>query len=326
MPTPGVESRLKGGLWGEVVGDLLGLSFQFKTRDEIEEIFKTPDEVKPLRGLWSDDTSLTLATADALVKTNPTGKNFKEALVAIAENFIRWYRDGDFTPTGYAFDIGNTTREAIKRLMKGIPPTEAGGRGERDNGNGSLMRILPAAYWAYFKMGTLEEKLNFIHSVSSITHAHPRSLLGCGIYSLVVWNILEGNTKGVAVEKSLKEAYDFYSQREEFKEELKHYGRLFDGSLFNLGKEEISTSGYVVHTLEAALWGFLKFNTFERTLKEMVHLGGDADTVGAVVGSLAGTYYGFEAIPPDWLKMVEKRELVEEIIEKFVNTILDFKR
>ncbi len=315
METPSVASRIRGSLWGVVVGDLLGFPLQFKTRDEVRKIFGTPDGVKPLEGLWSDDSSLTLATADALTKY---GANIEK----IAENFVRWYRDGEFTPTGYAFDEGVTTSRAIERLMGGYPPLEAGGRDERDNGNGSLMRIIPATLWANFKIKTLEERLAFVHAVSAITHAHPRSLLGCGIYSLVVWKVLEGFPKGEAVDKALKEAYGFYSKRAEFKGELKHYGRLFGGSLFGLKKEELSTSGYVVHTLEASLWGFLKFDNFERTLKEMVHLGGDADTVGAVVGGLAGAYYGFEAIPSEWMEIVEAKNLVEGIVEAFVKRLL----
>ncbi|WP_232054789.1 ADP-ribosylglycohydrolase family protein [Thermococcus sp. 2319x1] len=308
-----LRSRLEGGLWGVLVGDAFGLTFQFTSRLAMELNYPKPKEIPMLDGLWSDDSSLTLATAHALTEGY--------SIERIAENFLRWYYEGEFTPRGYAFDQGNTTSRAIERIANGVPPLEAGGRGEWDNGNGSLMRILPAAYYAYFKLNSLEERLKLIHEVSMITHAHLRSLIGCGIYSLIVWNILDGMDKLEAYHEAIETAEKVYS-REPFAEELAHYGRVLRGKIHEVERNRIRGSGYVVHTLEASLWAFLRNNSFADAIKEVISLGEDADTTGAVTGGLAGTYYGIDAIPREWLEKIEAREYAEEIINAFIDSLL----
>ena len=308
-----MRSKLEGGLWGVFVGDAFGLTFQFTSRLAMELDYPKPKEIPMLDGLWSDDSSLTLATAHALTEGYSVDR--------IAENFLRWYYDGEFTPKGYAFDEGNTTSRAIERIANGVPPLEAGGRGERDNGNGSLMRILPAAYYAYFKLNSLEEKLKLIHEISMITHAHPRALIGCGIYSLVVWNILDGMGKLKAYHKAIATAREFYSA-EPFAGELAHYERVLSGRIHEVERSGIRGSGYVVHTLEASLWAFLRSEDFADAIREVVSLGEDADTTGAVTGGLAGTYYGIDAIPKEWLEKIEGKEYAGEIIDDFISSLV----
>jgi len=306
--------RLRGGLWGLVVGDALGLPYQFISRGDMEEEYPDPLDVPMLEGLWSDDSSLTLATAKALTSGYELGE--------IARNFLSWYREGEFTPRGYPFDIGDTTARAMERLERGVHPTKAGGRGEWDNGNGSLMRILPATYYAYFRSDSIEERLGMIHDVSSVTHAHPRSLVGCGIYSILVWKILDGLDKLDAYSAAIEEVLSVYS-REPFKGELKHYVRVLDGGIHLRDRADISGSGYVVHTLEASVWAFLKAEDFASAVLNVVSLGEDTDTTGAVTGGLAGTYYGFESIPGEWLDMIEAKDVVETIVSPFVLSLLD---
>lgn len=308
-----LRSKLEGGLWGVLVGDAFGLTFQFTSRLAMELNYPKPKEIPMLDGLWSDDSSLTLATAHALTK----GYDIER----IAENFLRWYYDGEFTPRGYAFDQGKTTSKAIERIASGVPPLKAGGRSERDNGNGSLMRILPAAYYAYFKLDSLEERLKIIHEVSMITHAHPRSLIGCGIYSLIVWNILDGMDKFEAYREAIATAKKAYSA-DPFAKELVHYDRVLNGNIHRENMENIRGSGYVVHTLEASLWAFLRNENFEDAIRDVVSLGEDADTTGAVTGGLAGTYYGIESIPREWLERIEAREYAGEIIDEFIDSLL----
>jgi len=310
---PELISRLRGGLWGVLVGDAFGFPFQFTSKHTMEGKYPNPAEIPMLDGLWSDDSSLTLATAHALTEGY--------SIERIAENFIRWYYDGEFTPRGYAFDQGGTSSRAIGRIAKGVPPLEAGGRGEWDNGNGSLMRILPATYYAYFKANSLDEKLKLIHEVSMITHAHSRSLVGCGIYSLIVWKILDGMDKFEAYHEVIRATEKLYS-KEPFAKELTHYERILSGRIHEVDRNEIRGSGYVVHTLEAALWAFLRNNDYEMAVKEVVFLGEDADTTGTVVGGLAGTYYGLEIIPEEWLEKIEAREYVSEIINAFIESLL----
>ncbi|NJE30098.1 ADP-ribosylglycohydrolase [Thermococcus sp. 18S1] len=312
MGSQKLDSRLRGGLWGVLVGDALGFPFQFTDREDMQQQHPNPYDIHMIEGLWSDDSSLTLATAKAL-----TGEYRPEK---IAENFLSWYYDGEFTPRGYAFDEGITTSNAIERLAEGIPPIEAGGKDEHNNGNGSLMRILPAAYYAYFKLSSLEERLKLIHEVSMITHAHPRSLIGCGIYSLIVWNILDGMDKLESYREAIATAKEFYS-RELFAKELTHYGRVLRGRIHKVEQSEVRGSGYVVHTLEASLWAFLRNESFADAVKEVVSLGEDADTTGAITGGLAGTYYGIDNIPGEWLEKIEARDYAEQIINTFIESL-----
>ncbi|MCD6267729.1 MAG: ADP-ribosylglycohydrolase family protein [Thermotogaceae bacterium] len=304
-------SKLKGGLWGVIVGDSFGFTHQMMSRC-LDRDFREVGEIHTPYGLWSDDSSLTLATADALIEGYDVSK--------IAKNFVQWFYDGEFTPRGFSFDHGRTTKKAIRRIARGIPPLEAGGDEEWDNGNGSLMRILPVVFYTYFNINNKHERLRVIHEVSKITHAHPRTLMGCGIYSLMIWNILDGVDKMKSYHKSIEESKEIYSG-EYYLNEWKHYERILSGNIHEFGIDDIKGSGYVVHTLEAALWAFLRTSGFEEAVKEVVSLGGDADTTGAVTGGLAGTYYGLEAIPRDWIGRIERKGEVESIIESFVDSL-----
>lgn len=171
------------GILGFTIGDAMGVPIEFVQRDKL---IHTPlvDMVgggshgMP-KGSWSDDTSMTLATIDAIIKTENID------LQSIANNFVNWFRKGEFTPTGKVFDIGRTTLQSLAKIeLNAANPEEAGGKGEFDNGNGSLMRMLPIAYFCYSKNYSDLEIINTVKLVSSITHAHEISILGCYIYML----------------------------------------------------------------------------------------------------------------------------------------------
>lgn len=311
-----MEQKIENSLKGVLIGDALGLEAQFNRPLKAQEILnrllrEIYEEGKKDFLIWSDDGAMTLATADALSKNpeNPYGE--------IAKNFLRWYLNGEFTSEGVAIDIGNTTNKAMERLLNGVPPLEAGGKGEWDNGNGSLMRILPASIYAYYKFPR-EAGIDFVHKVSSITHAHPRSQIGCGIYTFIVWKLLEGKSKLEAYLEGIKEAKEFYEQHP-YREELNHYERVLNPEiLLNLSEEELGGGYYVVEALENALWSFLKGEDFLGVLKRAIYLGGDADTVGAIAGGLAGFCYGIDK--PLW-EALKNRKTAGGIIEKFVQTL-----
>ena len=171
-----IMDAIKGGIWGLIVGDALGVPVEFQDREELEENplvdmigYGTHNQPK---GTWSDDTSMTLCLVDNLIK----GYNLNE----IANNFVKWYRQGFMTPYGVAFDIGNTTRKAIYNIEAGVNVIEAGGAAQYDNGNGSLMRILPLAFYLRNE-DNLDKKFKIIHDVSAITHSHNISKIACSI-------------------------------------------------------------------------------------------------------------------------------------------------
>lgn len=310
------EEKIVGGLLGVVTGDALGLPVQFLTREEVSEnpikgmrgggVFGTP------AGTWSDDSSLTLCLAISLTQV---GYDLRD----IAERFVRWFRDGYCTPFGQSFDIGNATQEAMERLMKGISPLEAGPSDEHSNGNGSLMRILPAAL--YFSHQSDEEMIEKVCKISKITHGHPRSQLGCSLYALYIKDLLLG--------KSLEEAYKNLQEKKkdifkgaELEAELSAYQRLLDGTLHQCQEDEIQSSGYVVHTLEAAVWCCLTTQSYRDALLKAVNLGLDSDTVGAVTGGLAGVYYGLAGIPEELKAGIIKRSEIMDLCQKFAKVVV----
>ena len=222
---------------------------------------------------------------------------------------------GEFTATGKLFDIGNTTRSAIIRFSRRIlSPAHCGSTEEKSNGNGSLMRILPATLYLFGTRGKLAAgELEIIHEFSALTHGHIISKMACGIYSLIAAQILLGKNISDAFRLGMDDAKKFYGTDEAFS----HFARLCDENFAALPEDEISSSGYVLHTLEAALWCLLNTIGYRTAVLRAVNLGRDTDTTGAVAGGLAGILYGVEGIPADWLGTLKKRDYLEKIADDF---------
>lgn len=299
------KNKLLDGVLGLAVGDALGVPVEFRDRQELKANPVTDmrgygSHYQPV-GTWSDDTSMTLATVDSL-------KNGID-LADMMQRFDNWYRKAYYTANGNVFDIGIATSRALSRFHQGITPTKCGGSQEYDNGNGSLMRILPAAVHCHDKMqeAPIAEKLAFIDNVSSLTHAHRRSQIACEIYAFLVWAIMDNPVKD-AIRIGLEQAQAWYTVNPE--SESDYYSRLFVPTFVSLLEDEIDSSGYVVSTLEAAVWCLLNTNTYKECVLKAVSLGNDTDTVGAVAGGLAGLLYGAASIPEDWLEQLEKKTYI----------------
>lgn len=307
------KERIAGGILGVVTGDALGLPVQFLSRTEVRQnlvtemssggAFDTP------AGTWSDDSSLTLCLVASLLE-----KGYD--LPDIAEGFVRWLQEGYCTPFDQAFDIGNTTREAIKNLSQGVSPLEAGPAEEDDNGNGSLMRILPAAIFFANRLDL--ELIEKVCEVSKITHGHPRSQLGCALYALFVKELLAGKDPDAAYETMRVKAQTVF-KGSELEKELSSYRRIIDGSLPKLPEEDIRSTGYVVYTLEAAIWCLMTSTSFRDAVLKAVNLGLDTDTVGAVAGGLAGVHYGLGGIPEEWLSQIIKKDWIRDLSCQFAS-------
>lgn len=304
---------LKGMLLGLATGDALGVPVEFESRRALKA-----DPVTNMRsygswgqpaGTWSDDTSLTIAAMESISRRK------KIDWQDIAENFLRWYEDDEFTANDERFDIGNTTRAAIVRFSRRLlPPTKCGSTDETSNGNGSLMRILPATLYLYGTRGKItEDELKIIHEFSALTHGHAISKMACGIYSLIAAQILNGKNLADAFKFGMEDAKTFYGADDTFK----HFDKLCDENFAALPEDKISAAGYVVCTLEAALWCLLNTDDYKSLALKAVNLGEDTDTVGAVAGGLAGISYGVESIPTEWLNTLKRRDYLEKICEDF---------
>jgi ADP-ribosylglycohydrolase len=312
--TKNAEDRVLGGLWGAVIGDALGVPVEFKTRDQVRR-----NPITGMRGYgtfnlppgsWSDDSSLLLCTAESLLNGFDTDR--------MGKLFIRWLNEGYWTPWGETFDVGNSTMSSIGRMMREVSPEEAGGRGENDNGNGSLMRILPVGL--FFANHSVGELLEAVHQASSLTHRHPRTLMACGFYCLMVRSLLEGSTPDEAYKYAIDQARVNYTKMP-FAEELNHFERLFSGLMGSVPETAIKSSGYVVHTLEASIWCLLNSKSFDEAVLKAVNLGEDTDTTGCVTGGLAGLYYGIKGIPGGWLAAIARKEDIEILFVGFANHI-----
>ncbi len=297
---------VRDGIFGLAVADALGVPAEFTERGVLRESPVTEmrgggAHCQP-KGTWSDDTSMALCLADSLAAGCVD-------YVDIMEKFCRWWVGGEYTPHGYAFDIGGTTGAALSRFREGTPPLLCGGKAERSNGNGGLMRILPAAY--YVRPMLLEKGLDIVHNLTALTHAHPRSIVASGIYVRICIALMEGDAPADAVRRGMEECAEYY-QDAPYAGEWRHFARLAQG-IAALPEDAICSSGYVVHTLEAAVWCLLTTDSYRECVLRAINLGGDADTVGAVAGGLAGIRFGLASIPQEWVEALVRRNIIESI-------------
>ena len=307
------------GIMGVVVGDALGCPVQFESREEVARhpvtgmrgygTFNLPE------GSWTDDSSLTIALLESIRRVGEID------LDDIMGNFMKWLYDGEFTPYGESYDIGRGTMQAINRYKKNRKAKKCGGDEEWNNGNGSLMRIMPACLYCSVMessgMYSDRDAIDVIHSVGGLTHAHIRSNIACGLYFFMAKYILfrEGSLQE-RIQEGLTQGFAFYESYLADKENLHYYDRLKDLEAFkSLPADKIKSTGYVVDALEAAVWSLITTDSFDQALLKAVNLGDDTDTVGAIAGGLAGLYYGYDSIPEDWLSAITRREWIEEMCE-----------
>lgn len=315
-------NKYKAAILGLIVGDALGVPVEFKSRrnmkdDPITDMIGYGTHNQPA-GTWSDDSSMVIATMEWLGEMKDNQLDY----ALLMDKFSNWLMCGDYTPYGEVFDCGISTSRAIMNYGKGIEPLECGGKAGWENGNGSLMRILPAAL--YWSEGLATEDMKgkeVIFDLSALTHGHMRSKMACLIYSKLIADLLcnPDKDKMEIVEKSISICKKYFdsSDDEEVLAEKETFARLWNTSTFaGLGEEHIKSSGYVVDTLEAAIWCLLNTDNYKDCVLKAVNLGEDTDTVGAVAGGLAGLYYGSETIPKEWMDVLPRKDWITELIEK----------
>lgn len=292
-------SVIYNGVMGLVLGDALGVPYEFRKRGtfRITGMAGYGTHNQPM-GTWSDDSSMVLATLDSL---NVFGGRID--LDDIMSNFVRWYHEEGFTPHGSVFDMGGTTASAIVRYSQGLSVDECGFDDGYSDGNGSLMRVLPLA----FVNATDYE----VGKVSALTHASYNAVCGCQIYVRIVKNLIEG----MSPKEAIKKAMQGFS-------EAKEYQRI--PRIWKYEEKDILSGGYVVNSLEAALWALTTTNSYLDCVYKAINLGNDTDTIGAIAGGMAGIVYGIggkKGIPKKMIRRVAKkgeiRELCKEADSKF---------
>lgn len=306
------DNRIVGGLYGAFIGDALGVPYEFRSRNVLklnpcETFIAFGSHGQPM-GTWSDDSSLMLATIDAIID--------RYSLNSIASRFVSWFTTGKFSPYGEVFDIGYTTREALTKYMRGYPPMQSGSRRTLSSGNGSLMRILPMAFMIRGKNEYIA--YNIIDDVGSITHGSLDCLISCRFYCAFVKALMDGNLKEIAFELA-KEYTKKYLRS--IRDDTDNFDRIMSDDFCTLDADQIQSSGYVVHTLEAAVWCFLNTSNYKDCVLKAVNLGDDTDTVASVAGGLAGVYYGMDDIPREWVHILSRTEELNEVFREFCKKV-----
>lgn len=302
--------KVKDGIIGHAIGDAMGVPIEFNSR---EKLLKNPvtkmigyGSYNVPEGSWSDDTSMTIATMDSIIKKKEIDYN------DIMMNFSEWLKNAKYTPHDDVFDVGKTCMQAIMNFTDGTDAIKCGLEDIMSNGNGSLMRMLPIAYYCYYKKLKEEEIYNIVKASSSLTHAHEISILACYIYVNYVIRLLEGKDKFASYNLIKLVDFSYFSS-----ESLEVYQRILKADIKKLTIDEVKSSGYVVDTLEASMWVLLNAKDYKEAIIGAINLGEDTDTIGAITGSMAGIVYGYEEIPEQWLNKLVKKDYLEELCEEF---------
>jgi ADP-ribosylglycohydrolase len=295
--------RFRGCLLGLAAGDALGTTLEFSTPGRFlpikDMVGRGPFSLKA--GQWTDDTSMAICLAESLIKCK--GFDPYDQMT----RYIRWYRDGHLSSTGVCFDIGNTVRRALEKFESTGDPY-CGSSDPRSAGNGSLMRLAPVPM--FYAKSPLEA-LKKSGESSKTTHRARSAVDACRFYGGVIVGALQGISKDILLSEHYCPEFGFW-ETNQLVEEIDH---IAVGSYKTKQPPEIKGTGYVVDSLEAALWAFYNSRSFEEGCLLAVNLGQDADTTGAIYGQLAGAYYGEKNIPPSWRSKLALKNMVRELAD-----------
>lgn len=303
-----LKNKFQGTMLGLATGDALGTTVEFKSRGSFTPVTDMVGggffQLKP--GQWTDDTSMCLCLAESLLECQ--GMNLTDQL----DRYVAWWRNGVNSVTGHCFDIGNTVRSALENYLSNGNPI-AGSIDPQSAGNGSIMRLAPVPlYYA----NNSYKAVAYSAESSRTTHGAPEAVDACRILATIIISFLDGYSKDDTLTK----------------EHILKFGGIDGDSLSpglqaivheefkGLHQDFICGTGYVVKSLEAALWAFWETTTFEEGALLAVNLGDDADTTGAIYGQIAGAYYGEEGIPNQWLEKLTWRSRITQIADQIYNS------
>jgi ADP-ribosyl-[dinitrogen reductase] hydrolase len=297
------DDRAVGALLGLAVGDALGAAVEFMAPETFPAVtgMRGGGPHGLAAGEWTDDTAMALALADSI---RSVGWDLNDQ----ARRYIRWWRDGLYSVTGECFDIGMTTASALRRFESTGDARQSGEPGEQAAGNGSIMRLAPVAIAAAHRYPDDIAGLVARCVESSLpTHRAPQAVSACAVFGVILAGLVRGEAKKRVLDpdweawNSLPEA--LHPSIEE----------VVSGSYLRREPPQIVGSGYVVRSLEAALWAFARHDSYSAAVLAAVNLGDDADTTGAVCGQLAGATWGKDGIPDEWLSGLAWRDQIQEL-------------
>ena len=299
--------RQRGTLIGLAVGDALGAAVEFKSPGTFKLVTDYraggPHGLAP--GEWTDDTSMALALADSMGKVDWD-------LNDQAQRYCDWWQEGKYSVNGSCFDIGITVCSALSRFLQSGNARSSGDTAERSSGNGSIMRLAPVPIrYAHLLGSDIHELAKLAVESSLPTHASPQCLSACRYFAIVLAGLINGGEREEVLAPDWKPIAELYAS------EVFHpaIAEIAAGSFRVRKPPQIQGSGYVVQSLEAALWAFHDATDFEEAILRAVNLGDDADTTGAVCGQLAGAYWGESGIKEEWLSGLARIDMIENALQ-----------
>lgn len=304
-----ITERIRGGLYGLLVGDALGVPYEFNRPENLPPVnciemippksfVKTYEHVLP--GTWSDDGAQALCLLESLLDCG------KLDVDDLGDKLLGWLNEGRWAVGGVVFDVGNQTMRALRAYAGGISPEKSGSVEPEGKGNGALMRTLPLALWSE---GSDKDLAVDAHRQSAVTHGHVCNQVCCSVYCLTARYMLNGQPFSDALDCAVKQLNKIYENMDyEYIKELKklHLNETLTGS----------GTGYVVDCLKSSFMIMEKATNYEDAVRQAIALGNDTDTTACVTGGLAGITFGFDGIPKRWLESLREKEKVEELLVK----------
>ena len=295
-----LQDRYEGCLLGLACGDAVGTTVEFKKRGSFAPVMDMVGggPFNLVAGQWTDDTSMALCLAESLLAQN--GFDAKDQM----DKYLKWYNDGYMSSKGYCFDIGLTVSGALTNYSLNNNPY-SGSTHPRTAGNGSIMRLAPIPM---YYLSDIEQTMHFAGESSRTTHGAEEAVESAKLFAVLIRMALLGHDKQDILLKN-----EYYSN-------TATVNALAHGEYLDKEEKHIKGSGYVIESLEAALWCFAQTATFEQAVLKAVNLGDDADTTAAIVGQIAGAYYGVSAIPSGWLQKLYNLEFIRGLAVSLFNS------
>ncbi|GAA3931196.1 ADP-ribosylglycohydrolase family protein [Litoribacillus peritrichatus] len=291
-------NRFQGCLLGLAIGDAVGTTLEFKPRGSFEPMVDMvgggPFNLKP--GQWTDDTSMALCLAQSLLYCQ--GFNPQDQM----NRYCDWWKSGYMSSNGRCFDIGMTVLSALDQYLKTQDPY-SGSVDPMSAGNGSLMRLAPIPL---FYFDRFPEMIKYAAESSRTTHGAAECIDACKYYSSLIYAALQGEDKSSILTDG------------RYQPETEGVSRIASGEYRFKKVDQIIGSGYVINSMEAALWCFAHTDTYKDAVLAAANLGGDADTTAAITGQLAGAHYGLSLIPESWVNSVAEKELLFDLSDRLL--------
>jgi ADP-ribosyl-[dinitrogen reductase] hydrolase len=309
-----VNDRKRGVFYGLAIGDALGAAVEFRMPGEFAPVtcYRGGGPHGLRAGEWTDDTSMALALADSMGRAV-----FNDGwdLYDQVGRYLDWWKNGKYSVNGFCFDIGTTTRHALNEFVETGDVETCADRSPESSGNGSIMRLAPVPIrFAHMYPGDIPGLSKKLAESSITTHGSDQCISACKYLGLILAGLIGGAERGVVLSADWPALSQIRPLDPLVEELIKPSKSQYDWR-GKTSPKEVKASGWVINTLEAALWAFSTSQGFEEAVLKAVNLGDDADTVGAVTGQLAGAYWGLEGIPESLVLGLARKDMIEAALK-----------